>query len=106
MIIKTLLQFGVILVCVHIYLVSLILAYILFLVTHLQVGSNVAIAASTFLSTRQLCNVIQLRQFSLTRNEVRKRDKYQHYAEKLTTYVRGLRTFNLLSLCASYFPLL
>ena len=27
MIIKTLLQFGVILVCVHIYLVSLILAY-------------------------------------------------------------------------------
>ena len=66
-----------------------------FSVTHLQVGSNIAISASTFLSTRQLCNVIQLRQFCLTRTEVRKSDNYHHHAEKLTTYLRGLRTFNL-----------
>ena len=105
MIIKTLLQSGVILVCTYLS-GFVILAYDLFSVTHLQVGSNIAISASTFLSTRQLCNVIQLRQFCLTRTEVRKSDNYHHHAEKLTTYLRGLRTFNLLLLCASYFPLL
>ena len=106
MIIKTLLQFGVILVCVHIYLVRL---FLLDLSQSLICRSDQTSPFPPPHSSPLDSYAMSYNSASFALQELRyekKSDNYHHHAEKLTTYLRGLRTFNLLLLCASYFPLL